>query len=468
MTRLDLNMIRAFLERAVDADARPGERRRSAVEAICSRWRQIGLKPGDLVILALPSAADALDHFFAAYLASLVPTIVSPATPTLRLCEMAEALGARAIVARRLDVAHVAVRRIEPIETATAFILATDAPSHTSAGEIVLQTSGTSGMASACVFDLETSMLNASLHLRSIDQRRDDTGLISLPLHFSFALVAQALAALSSGGSVVIAAQPFHVGSFIDPIRRHGVSMASLTPIQARMLLAQSETWPAALRVLTVGGDATLPQDAEALLGLKGSREVYLTYGLTQAGPRVSTLAAHAASAAQLASVGKPLSGVTVSLRQADGDGQSGELLVASPTAMKRRIGKIDDDARNSAGSNAIATGDIFRIDGAGYLYFEGRRSDFVVINGNKIHLASIRRIAAACPGVLAVKTKVLGAAQPAAGSPTGYELSLVVNSDTERVRTDLQSRFRSWLRPNELPRHIHISQSLDGATYKQ
>jgi acyl-CoA synthetase (AMP-forming)/AMP-acid ligase II len=465
--RLDLNTVGAFLEWVADSDTKPGERRRSAVEAICSRWQQIGLEPGGLVILALPSAADVLDHFFAAYLASLVPMIVSPATPAPRLCDMAKVLGARTIVAGRLDMSHIAVRRIEPIDAATAFLLATDAPSSTSAGEIVLQTSGTSGMASACVFDLETSLMNASLHLRSIGQHRDDVALISLPLHFSFVLVAQVLAAMSCGGAIVIGAQPFHVGSFIDSTRRHGISVASLTPIQARMLLAQSDTWPARLRVLTVGGDTTLRQDVEALLRLRGSRELYLTYGLTQAGPRVSTLAAHAASVMQLASVGIPLPGVTVSLRQTDGDGQTGELLVASPTVMKRQIGQIDDPARDWVGLNAIATGDIFRID-AGYLYFQGRRSDFVMINGSKVPLASIRRIAAACPGVLAVKTKVLGVAQPLAEPPTGYELSLVINSNTERVRADLQSRLRSWLRPNELPRQIHITQSLDGAAYKQ
>jgi acyl-CoA synthetase (AMP-forming)/AMP-acid ligase II len=466
VTRLDLNRVGEFLERVVDSNANPGECRASAVEAIRSRWRQIGLDPGSLVILALPSTADALDHFFGAFLASLVPTLVSPATPTLRLCEMAKALGARAIVTRRLDVSQVATRRIEPLETATVFIVKTESPSLTRAGEIVLQTSGTSGMASACVFDLETSLLNASLHLRSIDQRPEDVVLVSLPLHFSFALVAQALAALNCGGSIAIGTQPFHVSSFIDTIRRHGVTMTSLTPIQARLLLAQSEAWPADLRVLTVGGDTALPHEVEALLRLKGSRELYLTYGLTQAGPRVSTLVAHAASAAQLASVGRPLPGVTVSLRPTNSDQRLGELLVASPTAMKRRIGQIDNPDPGNA--QVIATGDIFRMDDEGYLYFEERLSDFIVINGNKIHLASIRRVASACPGVLAVKTKAVGAPYPHSKQQTGYDLFLTVSGDSELARASVQSRFRRWLRPSELPRHIHISQALDDTAYKQ
>jgi long-chain acyl-CoA synthetase len=468
LMQFDLNKIGEFLERVVDSDAKPGEKRRSALESICLRWRQIGLKPGDLVILALPSAADALDHFFAAYLASLVPMIVSSATPSLRLCELAKGLGARAIVSGRKDVPYVAVNRAEPLETATGLILTVDTPSRTTAGEIVLQTSGTSGIGSACVFDLETSLVNASLHWHSIGQRRDDIGLISLPLHFSFALVAQALAAFNCGSSIIIQAQPFHVESFLDSIRHHRVTIASLTPVQIRMLLAQLKMWPDGLRVLTVGGDVIPTQSVEALLCLKGSRELYLTYGLTQAGPRVSTLAAHSASAKQLRSVGRPLPGISVSLRQMSCDAQSGELLVASPTLMKRRIGQIDYASQEVARSSAVATGDIFRIDEAGYLYFEGRCSDFVIINGNKVHLGSIRRIAVACPGVLAAKTKLLGSTEQPTETASGYDLFLFVNSDTERVRTDLHSRFRKWLRPNELPRHTHISQSLDGTAYKQ
>jgi long-chain acyl-CoA synthetase len=167
-----------------------------------------------------------------------------------------------------------------------------------------------------------------------------------------------------------------------------------------------------------------------------------------------------------LASVGRPLPGVTVSLRRTDSDQALGELLVTSPTAMKRRIGRIDNP--DSGDSHIIATGDIFRIDDEGYLYFEGRLSDFIVINGNKIHLASIRRVASACPGVLAVKTKAVGAPYPHSKQQTGYDLFLTVSGDSELARANVQSRFRRWLRPNELPRHIHISQSLDDMAYKQ
>jgi len=43
-----------------------------------------------------------------------------------------------------------------------------------------------------------------------------------------------------------------------------------------------------------VGGDSLAPEHVADLLRARPGRELYLTYGLTQAGARVSTLSAHA------------------------------------------------------------------------------------------------------------------------------------------------------------------------------
>ena len=58
-----------------------------------------------------------------------------------------------------------------------------------------------------------------------------------------------------------------------------------------------------------MGGDALAPELVARLVELRKGKEVYITYGLTQAGPRVSTLAAHAEPASRFASVGLPHEG---------------------------------------------------------------------------------------------------------------------------------------------------------------
>src|ERR1700689_5165178 len=94
-------------------------------------------------------------------------------------------------------------------------------------GEVVLLTSGTSGFASGCVFDFEALLLNGKRHADSIGQRKDDVLLVSLPLHFSFALVAQALASLVCGNRLIISGPPFNVAAYQRTLENWGVTVSS-------------------------------------------------------------------------------------------------------------------------------------------------------------------------------------------------------------------------------------------------
>jgi long-chain acyl-CoA synthetase len=94
--------------------------------------------------------------------------------------------------------------------------------------------------------------------------------------------------------------------------------------------------------VLSVGGDHLERELAARLVELRKGKEVYLTYGLTQAGPRVCTLAAHSAPANRYSSVGLPHEGTEVWLQPVeDGSGRQ-QLYVKSATVMKRSIGRVE------------------------------------------------------------------------------------------------------------------------------
>jgi acyl-coenzyme A synthetase/AMP-(fatty) acid ligase len=182
-------------------------------------------------------------------------------------------------------------------------------------------------------------------------------------------------------------------------------------------------------------------------------KELYLTYGLTQAGPRVSTLAAHVEPAHRHGSVGRPIAGTTVSFQAVDGEVSMRELQVSSATVMRRRIGLVEGRPQPSASiPGSVATGDIFEEDADGYLYFRGRRSDFIIKNGEKICLAAVRRVAAELPQVVNARTQTIR-------SETGdedYELTLYVTAPSN----DCANLLRKHLRRTELPRHLHVEMS--------
>jgi acyl-CoA synthetase (AMP-forming)/AMP-acid ligase II len=422
------------------------------LEAISRRWRELGVRPGDLVLLCLPNGVELLEQFFGTLLAGGVPALVTPNMPSARLREMSHLMGARAIAGIRLSHGDLNAERWETLGALDVGLFPLREQPAANPGEVVLLTSGTSGFASSCVFDLEALLLNAERHADSIGQRGNEVVLVNLPLYFSFALVAQALSTFVRGGRLIISGPPFHGPTYSQTLARYGITISSLTPVLVHSLLKQGSTMSPSLRVLTVGGDSLAPEHVAELLRLRPERELYLTYGLTQAGPRVATLAAHREPPERYASVGRPLAETRVFLRDVGDQLNHKQLWVSSATVMKRTLGFVEGRPDSThALPGIVATGDVFDQDEDGYLYYLGRLSDFLVRNGEKISLVGVRRIAAQFPDVVNARTRVM---QQADGKED-YELVLQMAERCELTEQEVVQRLHRWLRRAEMPGRV-------------
>jgi acyl-CoA synthetase (AMP-forming)/AMP-acid ligase II len=421
---------------------------------LAGRWRAAGLRPGDIVVIGLPNGTGLLSQFFGVLAAEGVPVLVAPDTPAARWAELAKELGARAAVALRLPPS---LDGLERLESAAGWCMAFFSPRpepSAQSGEVVLMTSGTSGAASGCVFPFEALLLNAERHAASIGQTAADTVLVNLPLSFSFTLVAQALATCLCGGRLVISGPPFHAASYLRCLEQAGCTVSSLTPMLVRALLAAGGSLPPGLRVLSVGGAALAAEQVERLLHLRDGRELYLTYGLTQAGPRVSTNLVSSSAPERFASVGPPLRGVRVELEPTPDSKGLRQLIVASETVMRRRIGRIDSrppDELRAPG--VVATGDVFEQDPGGYLFFRARLSDFLTRGDDKICLETVRRLAAGLPDVRRARADVFR--KPDGGSD--YRLVLETAPGCELRETDFRRLLARLLRRSEFPALIEV-----------
>lgn len=458
----------SFLARTAEAlPDSPTTRDWSCQELACA-WREAGLRPGDLVLLCMPNGKELLRQFFGVLTAAGVPALLAPNTPAARLRDISQAMGARAVGALRLpagDLGAPDYLQIGPLQVA---LLAPTPQPAAAPGEVVLLTSGTSGFASGCVFDFDALLLNARRHADAIGQQAGDVVLVSLPLCFSFALVAQALASLVCGNRLVIGGPPFNVSMYRQTLDGHQVSVSSLTPVLVRSLLQADAVFLSRLRVLTVGGDALDPDLVARLVDLRGGRELYLTYGLTQAGPRVSTLAAHSEPPHRYGSAGRPLEGTIADLRDtagsSEGSGALKQLYVTSATVMRRPIGRVEGRTHPDLVSHqTVATGDIFDRDDQGYLYFKGRLSDYISRQGEKVSLAAVRRVAAQLPHVVSAKTLVI----PHEDGSQDFDLEL--HMDSLDVRLDVRKILRGSLKRTEMPRSIRIQPVSEASahTYK-
>ncbi|WP_110293647.1 Pls/PosA family non-ribosomal peptide synthetase [Nocardia tenerifensis] len=181
---------------------------------------------------------------------------------------------------------------------------------------------------------------------------------------------------------------------------RREISVVSTVPTLAA-------TWPAealdAVRLLIFGGEAVPPELAERLAG-QGNREVWNTYGPTEA-----TVVACAAllDGAWPIRIGLPLDGWDLVVIDAAGnpvaEGESGELVIGG-VGLARYLDPAKDAEKYaplpSVGwDRAYRSGDLVRNDSAG-LVFLGRADDQIKLGGRRIELGEIDNALQHLPGV--------------------------------------------------------------------
>ncbi|MCR6488438.1 acyl--CoA ligase [Amycolatopsis sp. OK19-0408] len=417
---------------------------------------ELPIAPGDVVVLALPNSARLVRAYFGCLLAGYVPVLMAPSTPGPRIAETAARLGAAAIIGTRAR-ASADARRAGDLDVV---LCAGHQRRRHRPGQAILLTSGTSGPATGCLHDVSALLRNARRHAAAVGLTAADRVLITLPLYYSFALVGQLMGALVSGATPVLGGPPFNAGEYAGVLAREGITHASLTPILVSALLDDGAVLPAGLRALTVGGQALAPARTADLLGRHPGLELYLTYGLTQAGPRVTTLAAHREPPHRHHSVGVPVDGVRVSLRDVGRGPREQEVLVHSDTLFVERVGV----ARERAAAEllpgpVLATGDLGHLDEAGYLYLTGRLTDFVEVRGEKVSLASLRAIATSLPGVTGAR-----AAHDAVADVIALDLHVSPDGIDEAA---LRRRLFSLLAPHERPGRLTFHDAVEVSSFK-
>ncbi|WP_381790204.1 class I adenylate-forming enzyme family protein [Streptomyces niveus] len=422
--------------------------------AVVEEIRRLGIAPGTPVMVAVPNGAAFVAVVLALLTREAVPVLLPPSAPPARIERMARALGADVLITPRVQGG---LAREEPSHMLDGSLrlafLHGVRPRAYRPGEIVLLTSGTSGVFSGCLHHIDSLLLNAARHAEAVGQTAADRVLINLPLHYSYAFVAQLLASFVSGSTAVVSGPPFTPAHHERTVRQHGGTVSSLTPVMVESWLRAGTRFPAGLRCLTVGGDTLGASSVAAVLAGNPGLEVYLTYGLTEAGPRVSTLAAHREPPHRHGSVGLPLPGVEVRLRKEDPRDTVGELVVETDTGMLRKVGHRAAAAPPAGGGRvSIGTGDFFEMDDEGYLFFRRRRTTYVMSRGEKVSLRSVCETAEALPGVRAAQAWVH---ENAAGDVV-FTLD-VYCADASVDGQEIRRRLARVLLRSEQPAHVVV-----------
>lgn len=288
----------------------------------------------------------------------------------------------------------------------------------------LLYTSGSSGIAKG-VMATHRNIVSASLSIVSyLESTADDVILNVLPVSFGYGLY-QAFMAANVGATLVLEpsfAYPHAVLAKLIDQRATGFPMV---PTMVSMLLDMdlAKYNLSCLRYITTAGAALPPEHAQRLRGLLPRTKLYAMYGLTECA-RVSYLEPSELDR-RPTSVGRGMPNQQTAIVDSQGrrvaPGVVGELVVRGPHVMQGywdlpeatrkvlRRGPFGDEA-------VLFTGDLFRADEDGYLYFVGRKDNMIKSRGEKVSPKEIedvlyRHAAVAEAAVVGVADRLLGEA---------------------------------------------------------
>lgn len=206
------------------------------------------------------------------------------------------------------------------------------------------------------------------------------------------------------GTAVVERALPRDPDAIIELIEKHGVTALHVFPPVIFHLLKATvlhERVPRSLRYVSSSGQVLPTRHIRSLRTAWPDVKIFSNYGLTEC-KRVAFLPPDEIDI-RPASVGKPVPGVRTYLAGDDGGlltdaGQVGELVVAGDLLMQRYWNMPEETARrlhtNTFGEERVFfTGDLFRTDDDGYLYYVARKDDVFARNLFKVNPREIEHL---------------------------------------------------------------------------
>lgn len=299
-------------------------------------------------------------------------------------------LGTRTIMAGELlSMSHTGHATLTPVPTDDACIL---------------YTSGTTGRPKGVLLSHKGIAANTTAIVKTLALSQADSTLTGLPFNYSFGC-SVLNSHIAVGSQIFIAPPMVFPERVLESISSWRPASFYGVPSTFAMLLARtdpSEAETSSLRFVAQAGGAMPAALQSQVRAAFPSAGLYLMYGQTEATARISVLSQEQ-SHDKSASVGKPLAGTQVSIRDSSGaelpTGQSGEIWVRGPGVM-RGYWRDPELSAETLQDGWLRSGDQGHVDAEGFLFIDGRRSDIIKSGAYRIHPAEIEEALLALPFV--------------------------------------------------------------------
>jgi acyl-CoA synthetase (AMP-forming)/AMP-acid ligase II len=261
----------------------------------------------------------------------------------------------------------------------------------------IIYTSGSTGKAHGVVCGHRQILFAVQAISKMLHHTQEDRVLCCLPFSFDYGLY-QAFIVLEAGASLIIVSTQLNLLTIPGLLHKHHITGFPLVPALAVGLLRSrllERITHCSVRYVTNTGDMLPLAHIDRLMEQMHNAAVLPMYGLTEC-KRVSMMPFHAL-ATKRGSVGLPLPGTTVELIEDSvlpmSGSNCGQLLVCGPHIMDGYWRDPEATAHRfhweqSINKCTLYTGDLFRRDTDGYLYFLGRCETLIHV-GNAVFSAA-------------------------------------------------------------------------------
>jgi acyl-CoA synthetase (AMP-forming)/AMP-acid ligase II len=322
----------------------------------------------------------------------------------------------------------------------------------------IMYTGGTTGAPKGAVIDRSAMSARILSAVAEMNLTQSDVWLQVLPM-FHIAS-GPPYACLARGASVVMLDR-FTAEAVIDNLVRWDCTMTVLVPTMIEMLLQFAVEKPVRLEHLRFLGYGASPIDPSLLDRMIEAFdcEFQQWYGQTELGGVTALRNADhdIANPSALRSVGRPMVGYEVSVRDDDGravpTGAVGEIACRGPAAMAGYWNRPQSASATRDGWHY--TGDIGKFDNRGFLHLVDRRNNVIITGGENVFPSEVESVMTTVPGltdvaVFGIPDYKWGQIVAAIFVGTAAVDDLVTHASRELATYKVP---RVWLTVDEIPR---------------
>jgi long-chain acyl-CoA synthetase len=345
---------------------------------------------------------------------------------------------------------------------------ATQVPGRSSDADLatIIYTSGSTGSPKGVMMAHSNMTAAAASITEYLENTADDIIINALPISFDYGLY-QVLMAFKMGATVILEKSFMYPYRIIETMIKEKVTGFPIVPTMSAILLQMEEirkkSFPS-MRYITNTAAALPVSHIKKLREFFPGAKMYSMYGLTEC-KRVSYLAPEEIDR-RPGSVGKAMPHTEAYIVDRDGrrvgPGVTGELVVHGAHVMRGYWEMSEETARRlrpgkRPGEVLLYTGDLFRADEEGYLFFVGREDDIIKSRGEKVSPKEIENVIASIEGV--VETAVIGVPDPLLGE--AVKAFVVRKEGLALTEKDVMAFCSRHLEDHMVPKLVEFAASL-------